>query len=146
MPRLFHVKVIDVAGTRAVLALRIISAEQPAFYTGKSFALMLLYDPIVDGSVEGAPLGGALRFDDAMDADWLYEHLDDYIEYAVLDDVKNQPVTVDLEAMSAKQRRTFYQSKRAPSARFEIVATQPAWLAHLREGMAWDSAAFDAQR
>lgn len=142
---LFHVKVNDISDTRLVLALRIVTGEQPDFYSGKSFALMLLYDPIINKIVSDAPLGREVSFDETMNAEWLYDHVDDYIQSAVLEEVRNQPVTADLQAMSPKQRRDFFRSSRAPSARFEITVTQPEWLAHLRKGMEWDSAAFDAQ-
>ena len=142
---LFHVKVSEVSDTRTVLTLQIITGEQPDFYSGKSFALMLLYDPIVDEKVSDAPLGREVSFDETMNREWLFDHVDEYIQSAVLEEVRNQPVTADLKAMSPKQRRDFYRSNRAPSARFEIIVTQPEWLAHLRKGMEWDSAAFDAQ-
>jgi len=142
---LFHVKVSDVSHTRIMLSLRIITGEQPDFYSSKSFALMLVYDPIIHEMVSDAPLGRELSFDDTMNGEWLYDHVDEYIQSAVLEDVRNQPFTADLKAMSPKQRRDFFRSSRAPSARFEITVTQPEWLAHLRKGMEWDSAAFDAQ-
>jgi hypothetical protein len=141
---LFHVKVIKVSDTRLVLQLRIITGEQPSFYCGKAFALMLLYDPIVNDVVRDAPLSREVSFDNTMDSDWLDEHVDEYIQSTSLDEVRNHPFTADLDGMSPKQRRDFFNSRRVPSARFTVTVTRPEWLAHLRKGMEWDTAAYDA--
>ena len=141
---LFHVKVNEVSDTQVVLKLRIITGEQPNFCSGPSFALMLLYDPIDIGMVRDAPLGRQVTLEDLMNVDWLDEHVDEYIRSTALGAVKNHPVTTDLAAMSPKQWRDFFKSSRAPSALFEVTVTRSEWLAHLRTGMEWDTAAYDA--
>lgn len=141
---LFHAKVMEVRDTRVVLKLRIITGEQPDFYSGPSFALMLLYGPIVKEMVRNAPLAREVTFEQTIDVDWLDEHIDNYIQSTVLDQVKNLPITADLDAMSSEQWSEFFQSDRAPSARFEITVTRPEWLSHLHEGMEWDTAAYEA--
>jgi hypothetical protein len=141
---LFHVKVAEVRDTRVVLNLRIITGEQPDFDSGPGFALMLLYDPIVKKLVSDAPLGREFTAEDTRDSEWVDEHMDEYILSDSLEDVKNLPITEDLESMSLKQRRDFFKSSRAPTARFHITVTRPEWVAHLRKGMEWDSAAYDS--
>jgi hypothetical protein len=37
----------------------------------------------------------------------------------------------------------FFDSSRAPAAVFEVTVTKPEWIAHLRRGMEWESAAYD---
>ncbi len=140
---LFHVKVIEVRDTRLVLKLRIITGEQPGFHSGAGFGLMLLYEPIESGMIRDAPLAGEFMFDDILNVDWLDEHVDEYIQSTKLNDVRNQPITEDLERMSSKQWREFFKSSQAPSARFEITVTRPEWIAHFEKGMEWESAAYD---
>jgi hypothetical protein len=141
---LFHVQVIEVATRHVTFSLRIISGEQPDFPSGPSFALMLLYDPIVNDVTPDAPLSRAITLDDTMNVDWLDEHIDRYVVAVDLQDVKNQPITADLERMSLRERREFFQSPRAPSARLAVTVAQPEWVSHLRPGMRWDTAAYDA--
>jgi hypothetical protein len=141
---LFHVKVLECSGVDVKLELRIITGEQPAFYSGLSFALMLLYDPINKGLARDAPLARAVSVEQTTDLGWLHEHVDEYIDDAVLTDLRNHPVAVDLERMSPKERRDFFRSARAPVAVFEVTVTKPEWIAHLRRGMEWDTAAYDA--
>ena len=140
---LFHVTVIEVRDTRLVLKLRIITGEQPGFHSGAGFALMLLYDPIESGITRDAPLARKFMFDDILNVDWLEEHVDEYIQSTKLNDVRNQPITEDLERMSSKQWRDFFKSNRAPSARFDITVTRPEWIGHFGKGMEWESAAYD---
>lgn len=142
--QLFRVKVLENAGNTAIFRLQIISGEQPDFYASKSFALMLLYDPIVSERVTDAPLAEHVTFDDTLDAAWVNAHGDDYIRSTRLFDVKNHPRTVDLSALSAKQQREFWKSNRAPQASLEVVVTDPRWLAHLKAGDQWETAAYDA--
>jgi hypothetical protein len=141
---LFHVTVGTIAGNDVVFQLRIITGEQPDFYTGRAFALMLLYDPIVKQNISDAPLARHVSAQHITDVAWLHEHVDEYIDEAVLTTVDNHPVTADLERMSPKQRREFFQSNQAPTGTFEITVTNPEWKAHLRPGMEWESAAYDA--
>lgn len=141
---LFHVQVIEVGDRHALFGLRIITGEQPDFPSGSSFALMLLYDPIVNDVTRDAPLGREITLDDTMNAEWLDEHIDEYIQSTELHDVKNQPVTADLERMTLRERGEFFRSLRAPSARLVVTVTRPEWLSHLRPGMQWDTAAYDA--
>jgi hypothetical protein len=141
---LFHVKVKEVSGTRLVLHLRIITGEQPDFYSGRAFALMLIYDPIVQNEITDAPLAQPVSRDDIVTLSWLHEHVNEYIDDAVLIDIQNLPVQVDLAKMSPKERNKFFASSRAPWAIFEVIVTKPDWLAHLKPRMEWDSSAYDA--
>jgi hypothetical protein len=141
---LFHVKVLECSGVDATLELRIITGDQPDFDSGPSFALMLLYDPIDKELALDAPLARAVSVGQTTDPKWLDEHVDEYIDDAVLTNLRNHPVAVDLERMSPEERRDFFGSARAPVAVFEVTVTKPEWIAHLRRGMEWDTAAYDA--
>jgi hypothetical protein len=142
--RLFHVKVVAKKADTVVLRLRIISAEQPGFYDGKSFALMLLYDPIVNARAPNAPLGERVTFENTNDAGWARAHVDAYVRSCRLFDVTNHPIAVDLVAMTGAERRRFFKSSVAPHASLEIVVTDPRWIAHLKRGQTWETAAYDA--
>lgn len=140
---LFNVKVLGKEEKSVVLGLRIISAEQPDFYRTKSFALMLLYDPIVREETPDAPLGREFAFEDTLDPGWVNANVDKYIAKARLSEKQNVPVKADLGKMSGKQRRDFWKSDEAPTAKFEIKVTSPEWIEHLKSGMRWDSSAID---
>ena len=142
--RLFRVKVTGKTVDTLTFRLRIITGEQPGFYDGKSFALMLLYDPIVNERTRGAPLAEKVTFDDTLDVGWVRAHVDEYVRSSRLFDTKNLPLTVDLAALSGNQRRAFFNSTRAPQASLEIVVTDPRWIAHVKLGDEWETAAYDA--
>ncbi len=140
---LFRVKVKEKKNDSLTFGLRIISAEQPGFYGGKSFALMLLYDPIVGERVKDAPLGRSVTFENTLDPAWVTAHVDDYIRSCRLFDVVNTPPTENLAALSPKERKSFWKSDRAPQASLEVTVTDPQWIEHLKKGDEWDSAAYD---
>ncbi|HKX29090.1 MAG TPA: hypothetical protein VJ302_15455, partial [Blastocatellia bacterium] len=77
---LFKVKVLSKREAVLVLRLRIISAEQPDFCRSKSFALMLLLDPIIYRMVEDAPLAQQVSSENILDVNWVSQHLDEYIK------------------------------------------------------------------
>ena len=140
---LFAVDVRSKTGPTVVVGLRIISAEQPDFPRTRSFALMLLLDPIAQRTVTGAPLGQAASLEDALDEDWVYENIDRFVDDCELFDEENVPIDVDLSALSDAEERAFWASERAPRARMKISVVDTRWIEHVERGMSWDSAAFD---
>jgi hypothetical protein len=138
------VKVLERSDVEVTFGLRIITGERSRFGSDESFALMLMYDPISKNLVKNAPLDGQFTLENTVDSRWLDRHVNEYVASATLLDVKNLPVTADLEAMTPKQYREFFQSSRAPTATFHVTATRAEWVQHLRAGMEWDSAAYDA--
>jgi hypothetical protein len=93
--------------------------------------------------VKDAPLEAVVDFGDTLDSDWLDQNIETYIVSSQLYEVRNLPILEDLAAMSPKQVRDFFASKRAPSAQLHVVVTRPEWIAHLARGLSWESAAFD---
>ena len=140
---LFKVKVLSKKEASLILRLRIISAEQPGFCTSKSFALMLLIDPIIQEIADRAPLAHNVSLKDTLDINWVSVNVSKYIEECHLSNIENYPLSVDLEQLSPKQQRDFWKSNRTPTAIFEITTTSPAWIEHIDKGMEWDTAAFD---
>jgi hypothetical protein len=140
----YHVRVVERSGAEVTFELRIITGERSRFASDESFALMLLFDPIDRGRSKDAPLAGRFTLEDVVDSDWIDTHVDEYIESTELRDVKNLPITADLEAMTAQEYTDFFESSEAPRATFHVKARQPEWVQHLSAGMEWDSAAFDA--
>jgi hypothetical protein len=141
--QLFKVKVLSKCDNVVILQLRIISAEQPDFCKSKSFALMVICDPIINEVVENAPLAQRVSFEHTLDITWVSKNVHNYIEDCHLYDIKNYPITVDLENLSPKQRRDFWKSAEVPQAVFEITVTNPLWIEHIHKGMEWQTAAFD---
>ena len=78
------------------------------------------------------------------DAGWARAHVDAYVRSCRLFDVTNHPIAVDLVAMTGAERRRFFKSSVAPHASLEIVVTDPRWIAHLKRGQTWETAAYDA--
>jgi hypothetical protein len=141
---LFHVKVKEVRETQLILRIRIITGEQPNFFSGRSFALMIIYDAILKRGIQDAPLAQFVSQDEIVNLSWLHQHVEEYIDDAVLIDIRNLPVKADLTQLSPRERRNFFASKHAPSAIFEVIATKADWIAHLQIGMEWTTSAYDA--
>lgn len=141
---MYHVSVNEVSDTWVVFKLRIITGDQPDFDSGRAFALMLIYDPILKKKITDAPLAHHVSHDDIVNVSWLHQHVEEYIDDAVLTEIRNLPVTEDLEQMSPKELNKFFASDRAPWALFDVTATNPDWIAHLKPGMKWESSAYDA--
>lgn len=140
---LFKVKVLSKKEALLVLRLRIISAEQPDFCTSKSFALMLLIDPIIQEIADNALLAQNVSLKDTLDINWVSKNVSKYIKECRLSKIENHPLNVDLEQLSPKQQRDFWKSTRTPTAVFEITTTSPVWIEHIHKGMEWRTAAFD---
>ncbi len=145
MSELFRVKVLRVAQKSVTLQLVIIHPDQQRFYTTRSFALQLLWEPThLSYEFEGervyhhAPsaLGQTLTVEHLMDAEFVIAHQAHFIaSVALLETANYPPESLDWD-----------DEESLPRAVLEITVTEPRWLAHLQAGMAWESAAYNMER
>lgn len=121
---MFDVAVETVTATSARLAVLSCHPDSGPPQATSTFALMLVFDPIrKSGSREMAR----------------YEHLASAPLAAEMD-VNNY---LDPAWMRANAKAYIARTKRTKDV-LEVWPTDPAWIAHLREGMAWDTAAYSS--
>lgn len=145
MSELFSVEVLRVAENTVALQLIIIHPDQQRFYTTRSFALQLLWEPTHlsyqhDGETvyRHAPsaLGQAITVEAIQDRDFVIAQQGQIIASVALLETVNYP----LGAVDWDDAATL------PRAVLEITVTEPHWIAHLQAGMTWDSAAYSMER
>ncbi len=123
MSEMFAVRVLDVS--KQVVRLKVTSVHPDSAPPAPRavFALMLMYDPISESDsrafakhrhLEGSPLARAMDQRDYLDGTWLKENAQAFVAKATVS-----------------------------GSVLEIQPTHPAWIEHLRKGMAWETAAYD---
>lgn len=124
MSELFAVTVEAVSEESARLAVRSVHPDSGPVAPTATFALMLMYDPIMSSGyyafrdhahLESSALARAMDREDYLDADWVKANA-----------------------------RAFVAKAKVVKGTLEIWPTHPAWIEHLRKGMAWETAAYDA--
>jgi hypothetical protein len=166
---LWHVKVSKVEGDTVRLAVNVADADAGPFEKGNAFVLRMLFEPATELDDDYrkkalGPLGEALDDDKIYDDDWLAKNGGKFLKSVELTNVVNADVDrassqakieKALVAEGKKKRskgfdelvnerlRDFWSNpKNLPSAVYVIRATDKKWLAHLKPGMKWNSAAF----
>jgi hypothetical protein len=123
MSELFAVRVLDVTKESARLQVTSVHPDSGPPAPRAVFALMLMYDPIINSGysdfskyrhLEASPLAQAMDRDNYLDSPWLKQHA-----------------------------RGFVAKAKVSKGVLEIWPTHPAWIEHLRKGMTWDTAAYD---
>jgi len=89
---LFKVRVLEVGATTVKFRLFITHPDQSKFYTAKSFALQILWDPVY--AIE-SELGKAISLEQILDDDFVCENYQRFIKAVSIEDVKNYPREVD---------------------------------------------------
>ena len=150
MSELFRVEVLRVAENTVTLQLVIIHPDQQRFYTTRSFALQLLWEPTHLSYQQAgktvyqhdpSALGQALTVENIQDRDFVLAQQAEFIAAVALLETINYPADnypsseVDWDDVAT-----------LPRAVLEITVTEPRWIAHLQAGMTWDSAAYTMER
>jgi hypothetical protein len=124
MSELFAIRVFEVSDKSASMRVYSVHPDSGPRAPHAVFALMLMYDPIAKS--------GDAEFKE-------YRHLD------------NSPLAQAMDASNAfnsewmnANARAFVEKVKVSGAVLKIKPTHPAWLEHLREGMWWRTAAYDA--
>jgi hypothetical protein len=166
---LWRVRVFKLAGDTVRLAVKVANADAGAFETGHAFVLRMLYDEATDLDDDYqrralGPLGSAITEDQIYDDRWLAAHGPEFIKSVELANVVNGETSRESsEAFIEKQLiaegkkpdddgwqeqfrerlvKFWRDPKNTPSAVYIIRVTDGKWLAHLKPGQKWDSAAF----
>jgi hypothetical protein len=166
---LWHVEVVKLAGDTVRLAVRVADADAGPFETGNAFVLRMLYEPAtgLDSNYKDTafgPLGEAIEEDQIYDDDWLAKHGAEFLRSVELADVVNGDVDRASsqariekaliaegkkrrskgwdELVLERMKRFWSDPKNLPSAVYVIQTTNEKWLAHLKRGQKWNSAAF----
>lgn len=169
MSTVWNVRVLEVAGDRARLALTLAHPDAGRFPRSPQFALRLLFDEArgLDGNFEEVargPLGdaltraevhdegfmrtGAARFVAAVDVtDVAHAPFDETAAHRAVDDkVRAQGIAQGGpewdEAWDAAWRAWWKDPANLPSAVYTIRVTDPRWLGHLAPSQTWRSAAY----
>ncbi len=123
MSELFAVRVVEVSPGSAKLAVRSVHPDSGPPAPTATFALQLIYDPILNAAysdfkafrhLQTAPLASVMDVEAYLDPDWM-----------------------------RKNARAFVAKAKVSKGVLEVWPTHPAWLEHLRKGMSWDTAAYD---
>lgn len=132
MSDLWEVEVTELTDTKTKLRVTMVHPDASPYTTDAMFVLQLLFDPAreLDDAfdyVPAGPLGEAVAFDDLDDEAWIRDNGGRFVASAAIERVEvswEEPVST--------------------VATYVIVATDPRWLAHLRVGQRWDSAAWSS--
>ena len=146
MSELFRVEVLRVAENTVTLQLVIIHPDQQRFYTTRSFALQLLWEPTHlsyehDGETiyrhEPSALGQAITLETIQDRDFVIARQAEFIAAVALLETVNYPA--DNYPFGAVD---WDDATSLPRAVIAITVTEAQWIAHLHAGMTWESAAY----
>ncbi len=123
MSELFAVRIVEVSPGSAKLAVRSVHPDSGPPAPTATFALQLVYDPILNSAysdfkafrhLQTAPLASAMDVEAYLNSDWM-----------------------------RKNARAFVAKAKVSKGVLEVWPTHPAWIEHLRKGMSWETAAYD---
>lgn len=137
---LWNVRVLEVAGDRARLAVTLAHPDAGRFPRSPQFALRLLFETArgLDGSfddVARGPLGDALTRAEVHDDDFMRTAAARFVASVDVTDVVHAPFD------EAAAHHAFDPAN-LPSAVYTIRTTDPRWLCHLAPSQTWRSAAY----
>jgi hypothetical protein len=132
------VKVLEKTDRTVKLRLSTLIPEVPEVCLAPNCALQILWDKAHPDFGKQGPLADAMSEGNRLDAHWLLEHQDQFIESVTLLETANYPVPPEQEFVEMRKKGVL------PEATIEIRVTDEKWIAHLRRGATWDTAPFDA--
>lgn len=146
MSALFRARLEKIKGRECQIRLYIIHPDQTRFYASKSFALQLLWDAVRSPDVtdgQSSPLGLAIRAGEICDLEYVTQHEDSYIESVRYLERKNYPRSVNFEGMTDEEFDNYWNDEEGlPQAVLLIQVTDPRWIAHLSNGVMWETSAY----
>ena len=122
MSELFHCTVAAVSKDSAKIHVISVHPDSGPPQPEATFAMMLVYDPIMNSGyrdfakfthLESCPLAQEMDRDNYLDEGWIL-----------------------------KNANAFFSKVTVKKGVLEVFPTHPAWIAHLRKGMDWDTAAY----
>ena len=148
MSALFSVTVRDKdeKKSKVDLSLTIINPDQRSFYNTKSFALLLILDPLQESKHKNPAIFEEIPLDDItnFNLDLIKKKASGIIKKVDLHTTENFPLPADLASRSDEEIRKFWSDKEhLPQAIISIVVKKPEFISHLKKGMSWESGAFN---
>jgi hypothetical protein len=132
---LWHARVVELAGERAVIELSVAHPDAGPFNEDPIFGLRLLAEPALDPDGDGdeavrGPLGDEVRFGEAESTQWCMTNAPRFI--------------AQFRRIDPEPPRTGgnWRYAKGASVRYELIATDPRWLAHLATEQAWSSTVY----
>lgn len=137
MSELYQVEVTNRPDDRTVeLYIKVIHPDAMYIYDTPGFYLMLLQE--CPGT--GNQLATELDYGTVADANWLKKYARGFIEDVEIISLENKPPKAALNNSSHK----YWEAGSAwLSGTIRIRVTDPAWVAHVENRLAWESAAYD---
>ena len=148
MSALFNVTVlqIDSAKAKVDLQLTIINPDQKSFYNTKSFALMLLLDPLRNEDTPQTTLLNEIPIQDILDfnLDIVRKKENKVVKKVELHSIQNFPIDKKVNNYSDSELRKFWSKKEhLPHAILSVTTKDKGFVEHLKEGEQWESGAFN---
>jgi hypothetical protein len=147
MSALFRARVENIQGLECQIRLYIIHPDQTRFYASQSFALQLIWDATRAPDVtneQSSPLALEISIDEICDPQYVIENQDKYIELVRYLEYKNYPRTVNFEEMTEEEFDAYWKNEEGlPQALLLIQVTDLRWIAHLSNGLVWDTSAYN---
>lgn len=135
----FHVRVLRLDRTKAEVELRltIIHPEQRAFADTRTFAVLLLLDPLRSGGAASA-IEDELPRSEGWSVESVQKKERKLVKKVELRDVRNLPLKIDGLDYTAEEWATFWSRRELlPQATLSIAAKHAKFLAHLEVGEEW---------
>lgn len=138
MSTLYEVSVREIVNeTTAVLDVHVVHPDSMYISPTPGFALMLLWE-----AVEGdAPLGTEVDLETALDEGWMRKYARGFVADVELVDVENE---LPPEAERDYDHPYWNDPDAWLRGGLRVRVTDPAWISHISQGLAWDSAAYEA--
>jgi hypothetical protein len=141
---LFSVSVEEVSGSTCVLRVTAIHPDAGPPNASFVFVFCLIVDPCIgfefnsDESVQRSPLAREVSLDDYLDSELLKSNARGFVaRVEVVSRDAGSPPPSDRSAW-----RSYWREGDRPAVQLRVTATDPAWLAHLRTGMRYATAAW----
>jgi hypothetical protein len=132
-------KCLEKSGNTLTLGVWIINPEVDSFIEQPYYFLQALYDAAVE-SKTGELL--SLNRNDLINREWIIDNAHLYVEEVMLTDSKNYPADDSVAELDDASFQKFWKDlDKVPYAEFELIATDPKWISHVKPGMVWGSIA-----
>jgi hypothetical protein len=142
MSTLFKACLEKIEGLKCQIKLYIIHPDQTRFYASKSFALQLIWD--ATRAFESCPLALEIGADKISDPEYVLKHQDSYVESVSYLEFKNYPRSVSFDDMTDGEFNKYWKDEEGlPQAVLQIQVTDFRWIAHLSNGLVWETSAFN---
>lgn len=143
---LVSIKSIDHNRGKVDFHLTIINPDQKSFYNTKSFALLLLLDPLDNAGAKPTAITDEIPLEDIvnLNLDIIKKKATKIIKKVDLHDIINFPPDTKTTLLTDDKFRQFWANYNLlPQAILTVLVKNASYISHLTEGQTWKSAAFN---